>query len=124
MNLRWLLAALPASFTLMTALPAAAQSSGAALVGPTDPAPIRAQPRSHAPDFRVPEGDLRQAGEPRRNGLIASVPVNRNLDIGIGRFRVSEIAQPRTYTESDRNPAGMGPRQRSIAGFGFSLRFD
>lgn len=122
MNLRWLLAALPASFTLMTALPAAAQTSGAALVGPSDPAPVRA--RSHAPEFRVPEGDLRQAGEPRRNGLIASVPVNRNLDIGIGRFRVSEIAQPRTYTESDRNLAGMGPRQRSIAGFGFSLRFD
>jgi hypothetical protein len=108
----------------MTALPAAAQTTGAPLVGPTDQASIRPAPRSHALDFRVPEGDLRQAGEPRSNGLIASVPVNRNLDIGIGRFRVSEIARPRTYTESDRNPAGMGPRQRSIAGFGFSLRFD
>lgn len=124
MNLRWLVAALPASFTLMTALPAAAQTTGAPFVGPTDQASIRPAPRSHAPDFRVPEGDLRQAGEPRSNGLIASVPVNRNLEIGIGRFRVSEIARPRSYTEGDRNPAGMGPRQRSIAGFGFSLRFD
>ena len=124
MNLRWLAAALSASFTLITALPAAAQSSGAALVGPTEQAPIRATPRSRAPDFRAPEGDLRQVGEPRRSGLIAAVPVNRNLEIGIGRFRVSEIAQPRTHTENERNPAAMGPRQRSIAGFGFSLRFD
>ncbi len=123
MNLRGPLAALSACCILFVAVPAAAQSSGVALVESPDRLPALPA-RARAPDFRMPDGDLRLAGEPRRNGLIASVPVNRNLDIGIGRFRVSEIAQPRTYTESDRNPAGMGPRQRSIAGFGFSLRFD
>jgi hypothetical protein len=125
MYLRWLAAALPASFTLVIAMPAAAQSIAPGHVGPVDPSRTTIMtPRSQAPSFQVPEGDLRRAGQPRSNGLIAAVPVNRNLQIGIGRFRVAEIAQPRTHTESDRAPAAIGPRQRSIAGLGFSLRFD
>ena len=123
MELRGLVAALSASFTLMAAVPAAAQSIRSDHAGPIDRPRTIMSPRSNAPSFQMPDGDFRQSGEPRRNGLIASVPVNRSLEVGVGRFRVSEIAGPRTYTESDR-PAATGPRQRSIAGVGFSLRFD
>jgi hypothetical protein len=122
MYLRWPIAALSASCTLFTAAPAAAQSSGAHLVGPVDRAPI-VSARNRPPEFRMPEGDVRRAGEPQRNGLIASVPVNENLQIGIGRFRVVGDHRVRTHTESDRNPAAITQRQRSIAGIGFSLRF-
>ena len=124
MNLRWLAAALPALFTLMAAPAAVAQSLDRGQFGPVETPRTLITPHTYAPQFSMPEGDFRQVGEPRRNGLIAAVPVNRNLHVGIGRFRVSEIARARTHTESDRNPAGMGPRQRSIAGVGFSLRFD
>ena len=121
MDLRWLAAALPAFCTLLTAVPAAAQTGGAALVGPVDRLTGPAAPRANAPEFRMPEGDFRQAGEPRRNGLIASVPINRNLEVGFGRFRVIDMARPRTNAD---HPAATGPRQRSVAGLGFSLRFD
>ena len=124
MDLRRLPAALTASCILITAAPAFAQTIGASHVGPVDPPRTNLTFRPNAPQFRMPEGDLRVVGEPQRNGLIASVPVNRNFEIGVGRFRVSEIARPRTHTENDRNPASMNPRQRSIAGVGFSLRFD
>ena len=123
MDLRWPVAALTASCTLFTAAPAAAQLSAAQLVGPVDRPPI-VSARTRPPEFRVPEGDLRRAGEPPRSGLIAAGPVNRNLQIGSGRFRVVDDARARTHTEHDRNPAGIVPRQRSIAGVGFSLRFD
>jgi hypothetical protein len=123
MNLRGPLAALSACCILFVAVPAAAQSSGLALVESPDRMPALPT-RARAPDFRMPDGDLRLAGEPRRNGLIASVPIDERLQVGIGRFRVSEIAQARTHTESDRNAGTMAPRQRSIAGFGLSLRFE
>ena len=124
MYLRGLSAALAASSTLMAAVPAVAQNVDRSRIGPVELPRFLITPGTTGPQFTMPEGDLRNAGEPRRNGLIAAVPLNRNLQVGIGRFRVSEIAQARTHTESDRNPAAMTPRQRSIAGVGFSLRFD
>jgi hypothetical protein len=124
MFLRRHAAAPVAALILTMAAPAAAQMSGAALVGPLDRGASPPVYRPHAPDFRMPEGDLRYPGEPRRNGLIAAVAVNRNLDIGIGRFRIAEPARPRTYMETDRQPASVRGRERGMAGFGFSLRFD
>ena len=124
MDLRGLAAALTASYILITAAPPAAQSAGAGHVGLVEPPRMIVTPRPNPPESRMPEGDVRLAGDPRRGGLIASVPVNRRLEVGIGRFRVSEIARPRTHTESDRNPASMSPRQCSIARIGFSLRFE
>ena len=123
MYLRRPVAALAAVFTLLPAVPVLAQTTGAALVEPRDRPEFIATARTRPPEFRMPEGDHRMMGEPQRNGLIASVPINRNFLIGVGRFRVGEIHGPRTYTESDRNPGSMAPRQRSIAGAGFSLRF-
>ena len=124
MYLRRPVAALAAFYTLIAAGPAAAQMAEDARIGPVDRPSFLITPRSRGPEFRMDEGDLRRVGEPRRNGLIAAVPLNRNLEVGVGRFRVSDMAQPRSYTESDRNPVSMGIRQRSIAGIGFNLRFD
>ena len=123
MYLRRPFAALTASFTLMTAVPAAAQNSAAALVGPAERGPISFTPRTTGPSFRVPGGDLRYPDEPRRNGLIAAIAVNPNLDIGVGRFRVAELARPRDNTERERQPGSVRSRDRGMAGVGFSLRF-
>ena len=120
MYLRRPFAALLASLALIPAAPAVAQRSGAALVAamnpPTIPAPVR------GPDFRMPEGDLRLPGGPRRNGLIAAMPVTPRMDVGIGRFYVGEIAGPTNNMERVRQPTVRG-RNRAIAGVGFSLRF-
>ena len=107
---------------LLAAAPAAAQTSGAALVGPLDRGPS-ASPERQLPDFRPPEGDLRDPGSPRRNGLIASWQIDEDLQIGIGRFAGPEIARPRTHMESERNPTAVRSRERGIAAVGFSLRF-
>ena len=123
MNVRRLAAALSASFTLVTAAPAVAQNSAAALVQPPDQGRFIVSPRARGPEFRMPEGDLRRPGEPRRNGLIAAIAVNPNLDIGIGRFHVGEIARPRDNTERERQPGSVRSRDRGMAGVGFSLRF-
>lgn len=117
---RRLMAAPAIACTLLTAATAAAQSR-ADLVGPSDrPAPSSSR---SLPDFRPPAGDLRRAGEPRRNGLIAAWSLGENLDVGIGRFEVPEIARPRTHMERERDPASVRPRNRGIAAVGFSLRF-
>ena len=106
---------------LLAAVPAAAQTSGAALVGPLERPAIAFDRRPI--DFRPPDGDLRDPGSPPRNGLIAAWRINEDLEIGIGRFAVPEIARPRTHMESERNPTAVRPRDRGIAAVGFSLRF-
>lgn len=116
-------AALALLLSLTTAASAAAQHSGAALLQPLDTVPQFSAPTANLPDFRAPEGDLRQAGEVRRNGLIATYRVGPNLQIGVGRFAVPEIARPRTNMERDRSPTAVRPRDRGIAAIGFSLSF-
>jgi len=112
--------ALAVPLTLLTAAPAAAQHSPAALVAPPGRS---ADAALRLPDFTPPAGDLRRAGEPRRNGLIAAWRVSDDVQIGIGRFSVPEIARPRTHMESDRAPTSVRSRDRGIAAVGFSLRF-
>lgn len=116
-------AALALSLGLMTAAPAAAQQSSAALLRPLETVPQFSAPTANLPNFRTPEGDLRQAGAVRRNGLIATYRVGPNLQIGVGRFSVPEIARPRTNMEGDRSPTAVRPRDRGIAAIGFSLSF-
>ena len=120
MNPRTHCAALALLLTPTIAAPAAAQQSAAALVAPLE-GPSTST--STLPDFRAPQGDLRQAGEVRRNGLIAGYRIGRNLQIGVGRFTVPEIARPRTNVESDRMPTAIRSRDRGIAAVGFSLSF-
>jgi hypothetical protein len=124
MNPRKPCAALTLSLALVAVAPAAAQQSGAALVGPID----RGRPAAPAapagvPDFTAPPADLREGGETRRNGLIAAYRVAPNVQLGVGRFAVPEIARPRTNMERERNPTAVQPRERGIAAVGFSLSF-
>src|SRR5688572_23774923 len=88
MYLRRLAAAPVAALTLMSVAPAAAQMSGAALLEPLELAPNARASRSNAPNFRMPEGDLRYPGDLQRGRVIATFSVNRNLDIGLGRFSI------------------------------------
>jgi hypothetical protein len=123
MILRRNLAALVGSLVLLTAAQAQAQPSQSSLVGPVDVSPSAAPARPNLPNFTMPAGDLRQVGEPRRNGLIAAYPVGRNLQIGIGRFAVPEIARPRTHMEGERHPTAVRSRERGIAAIGLSYSF-
>ena len=109
---------------------------GAALVVPLILAPsamaqtgpvsiIQTEPRAESrllPDFSPPRGDLREVGEPRRNGLIAAIPVGDDVQIGIGRFRVAELARSRSHMEPERSPTDMRRRERGVAAIGLSLR--
>jgi hypothetical protein len=122
MDLRRPCAALTVSLALFAA-PAGAQPNGAALVGLRDFAPVDAQARRLLPNFRMPDGDLRLPGEPRRSGLIGAMEVGDGVTIGLGRFAVPEIARPRSHMESERHPANVRPRDRGIAALGISVRF-
>lgn len=115
--------ALTVPLALLAASPGFAQTSGAALVGPPDRIESPAPSALPLPDFRPPPGDLRRAGEPRRNGLIAAYPLSEDLQIGIGRFEVPELPRRRTHMERERHPTSVRPRDRGIAAIGFSLRF-
>ncbi len=57
------------------------------------------------------------------DGMMRVVPVAGNLELGIGRFSVQEIARPRTHVESDRNPTDIRLREGRIAGVGLRIRF-
>lgn len=116
-------AALSVPFVFLPGPEAAAQISPAYLVGPNVAAPSAPVPRVGAPDFRTPQGDFRRAGAPERSGLIAAYPVRENLQIGIGRFVVPELARPRTNMEREPHPTAPRGRERGIAAVGFSLRF-
>ena len=117
-------AALSVPFVVLSGPEAAAQISSATLVGPAIAAPSQpVRPRAGSPDFRMPEGDLRRAGAPDRSGLIAAYPIQENLQIGIGRFVVPELARPRTNMERESHPSTVRGRERGIAAVGFSLRF-
>jgi hypothetical protein len=106
---------------LLAATPAAAQMRAATLVGPLEPSILPAD--RPGPQFRMVQDDLRWPGEPSRNGLLAAFPIDRNVEIGVGRFRVQDPARPRTHTEFERQPMSVRPRERGIAAVGVSFRF-
>lgn len=116
-------AVLPSSVLLLGAVPAAAQHSGFALVEASGPQAESVPPPATRLQFRSPEGDLRFPPPVRRNGLIAAMAIDANVEIGIGRFTVAEIARPRTNLEAERHPTTVRPRDRGIAAIGVSFRF-
>ena len=75
------------------------------------------------PSFTSAAGDFRQAGLPRQSGLIAAMPIDDNIQIGLGRFRVAEPPRPRTHMEPERAPTDLRRRERGVAAVGMSLRF-
>ena len=123
MAARRVFAALTTSLILLAAAPAAAQMRAATLVGPLEPASFSFSIDRAGPEFRMAQDDLRWPGEPSRNGLLAAFPIDRNVEIGVGRFRVQDPARPRTHTEFERQPMSVRPRERGIAAVGVSFRF-
>jgi hypothetical protein len=123
MGPRRALAALVPSLVLLAVAPAAAQVRAATLVGPIE---LRASTDSAdrpGLEFRATQESLRWPGEPPRSGIIATFPIERSIEIGVGRFRVVDPARLRTHTEFDRQPMSMRPRERGIAAVGVSFRF-
>lgn len=116
LNALRLAGAVAASYIL--ASPALAQIDLSTGVGPSHRAPARL-----LPSFSPPAGDFRQVGTPRRSGLIAALPIDENLQIGLGRFKVAEPARPRTHMEPERAPTDLRRRERGVAAIGMSLRF-
>ena len=55
--------------------------------------------------------------------MIGVMPLADNLEFGIGRYSVGEIARPRTHMEADRHPTDVRRRGRGIAGIGLKLSF-
>ena len=71
----------------------------------------------------MPGGDLREAGVPRRNGLIAAMPLGDRVTLGVGRFRVVETPRPATHVEPAHRSADVRRRDRGIAAIGVSFSF-
>lgn len=108
---------------LASATPAAAQLNYVPVLAPQGIASAFEDRRPNLPDFRMPAGDLRQAGAPRRNSLIATMPLSEDLTLGVGRFSVVEIARPATHVEPAHRAADVRRRDRGIAAVGINLRF-
>lgn len=73
--------------------------------------------RPDAADHRLQEVD--QPAQ-RASGMLGTLAVTDDAEIGIGRFGVGTIARARTNIERDRM---MERENRSIAGAGMRLRF-
>ncbi len=113
MKWRWSCAALAATVLLMPAGPAGAQQRR----GPAIPADLTpAQPDR--------DDRLRAVPNPTaRTRMFHVVPIADNIEFGLGRYAVPEIARPRTHMEADRNPTDVRRRGRGITGVGFKLSF-
>jgi len=107
----------------LSAAAAEAQIDRSALAAPVEAGLSVVPARAGLPDFRTPFGALREAGRPSRNGLIAALPMTDNLNIGVGRFAVPELARPRSNMERERRPTDVRRRDSGIAAVGFSFRF-
>ena len=96
---------------------AEAQISHWALAAPVEAALGTVPARSGPPDFRMPPGVFRAAPGPVRNGLIATIPLRRDLQIAIGRIAVPNFTAPRMEGADIRRS------DRRIAAVGFNFRF-
>lgn len=121
MNARRLVAALAISCAWLW--PAQAISQPSPVYGPPETARPRAAPEQ-TPDQqsqRVPLLEEPAASAPVT--MIESWSLGGSAELGLGRFRVMEIARPRTHTERQRAPLNMERETRPIAGAGLSIRF-
>ena len=115
MNGRWPCAALAATVLLLAAGPAGAQQRR----GPAIPAVLTATAAEPDRDDR-----LLAAPEPAaRSRMLHVMPLAADIEFGIGRYAVPEIARPRTHMEADRHPTDIRRRGRNIAGIGLKLSF-
>jgi hypothetical protein len=58
-----------------------------------------------------------------RNGIVASVEVQDNISIGVGRFNIVEIARPTANIEPMGAAAQVRRPGRNIAALGVNIRF-
>ncbi len=108
---------------LAAAGPAAAQSGYVSTIAPIGIGSTFEDRPQGLPDFRMPGGDVREAGAPRRNGLIAAMPLGGQVTLGVGRFRVVETPRPATHVEPAHRSADVRRRERGIAAVGISFSF-
>ena len=88
------------------------------------PAPIDAAPSGRAQaDFRMTRVAFHEASAPARRGMIGAVELGDGLQLGVGRFEVPELAQPRFHTERESRPADVRHRDQGIAAVGLSFSF-
>jgi hypothetical protein len=82
----------------------------------------KAQPRQKASDRLAPE--LRDpTARADRTGMMARLPGNEEVTLGLGRFSVVDPPRLRTHTETERDPTGIRRRERGIGGVGLRARF-
>jgi hypothetical protein len=88
------------------------------------------QPQASAQDERrLPRVAITRSRNDERgfplvsNGVVASVEVEDNIRIAIGRFNVVEIARPTTNIEPMGTAAEVRRRGRNIAALGVNIRF-
>ena len=114
-------------FTALAATPAVAQLR-------YEPVPVAAeapQPKSlqqtsaagESAEFRIPRAALRPAPSPLPAGMVAAMPLNDRLIMGVGRFSVLEEPRVRTNVEPAHRAAEVRRRERGIAAVGISLNF-
>jgi hypothetical protein len=118
MNVRRAIAASATACLCFAAGEAAAQDRRA---GPARP--MSFDLRSLPPEAEPEERQRLRSEEPAgatRSGMIRSWALEPNMEFGLGRFQVGEIARARTNTERVR----LERENRSIAGAGLRIRFD
>jgi hypothetical protein len=104
----------------LLASPGFAQADGA-MAQPNPPRTLTPERRT-PPDFRVRAGrwlDWRPVGD----GLVAAMSVGDGMQLGVGRFSVSELDPPRTHMEAQPRSADARRRQTSIAAVRFNFSF-
>ena len=116
MEVRWFQAAMAATLLVLGSQAEAQRSSR-----PVAPPPLSA---SAAADRADADSRLfAAAAEAVRSRMIGVMPIADNIEFGIGRYTVGEIARPRTHMEADRHPTDVRRRGRGIAGVGLKLSF-
>ncbi|WP_129790644.1 hypothetical protein [Sphingosinicella sp. CPCC 101087] len=114
------------SLALMAAAPVMAQTGNSAPPNRFDAAPSDSTD-STEPDVQAAlrEGNaaLAEPGSSGRDGLIAALPLDDNIQLGVGRFSIAGYVRQRTNIEAERHPMALQPRQRGIAAVGISFSF-
>lgn len=113
--------------TALAAAPAVAQLPYEAMPvadeAPAAKSSPQARPAGESADFRIPRAALRPAPAPLPRGMVAAMPLDDGLIVGVGRFSVLEEPRVRTNTEPAYRAAEVRRRESGIAAVGISLNF-
>lgn len=104
---------------LLLTFPAAARAQQ----GPPPARLAAVQPDRPTRDLRIATSEWRESDTSVPNGLIGAVNLTDQMQVGVGRFSVPEIARPVFHTEAQPRPADVRRRQQGIAAVGISFSF-